>query len=412
VDRFDDGSNTTPGSSTPGNVTLHSHGLPFRDPGGLAITDEQKRVMEKIEKAVQAKGQKDFKFEYTPGPVPGTWFVTVPDSARNQDTFYAIAQGLTDFAHVSVPERSRLMHHLYGGGIEQPSPLYSPFIDPLPERPPEPKYQDTIRPLPGGPKNNVPLTDLPQVVGGAVVGPVFRTGGVLVDAGRITVDPNAQPKYSVYADVPSGKKSLQEADNQVVRDGIHTAALVGPPLLRAAGRGGAAAGAAGAEARGAATAAEARSVAGATSQADRAAAGAAPGGAAPTRPAVPDFAGGKTSGVLRTPTGDVPLQSGWQGPALSIPKGTSGFDIVTRTHVEGHAAAAMRQQGLTDATVYINNPVICDSCMNNLPRMLPNGSRLTVVTPDGTAITFTGGSRNVSAVLPGGTTVSWTVRAP
>jgi SCP1.201-like deaminase len=108
----------------------------------------------------------------------------------------------------------------------------------------------------------------------------------------------------------------------------------------------------------------------------------------------------------------MPLRSGWQGPASDIPRGTSGFDIVTRTHVEGHAAAVMRQNGLTDATVYINNPVICDSCMNNLPRMLPSGSRLTVVTPDGAAVTFTGGSSSVSAVLPGGTTVTWTVRAP
>jgi len=112
---------------------------------------------------------------------------------------------------------------------------------------------------------------------------------------------------------------------------------------------------------------------------------------APARPSLPTFTpGGKTSGVLRTPTGDVPLQSGWQGPASSIPRGTSGFDIVTRTHVEGHAAAVMRQQGLTEATVHINNPQICTSCSKLLPRMLPPGSRLTVVLPDGTSVTFTG----------------------
>ena len=115
------------------------------------------------------------------------------------------------------------------------------------------------------------------------------------------------------------------------------------------------------------------------------------GASAPARPTLPAFTpGGKTSGVLRTPTGEVPLQSGWQGPASSIPRGTSGFDIVTRTHVEGHAAAAMRQQGLSEATVYINNPQICPSCSRLLPRMLPPGSRLTVVLPDGTGVTFTG----------------------
>jgi RHS repeat-associated protein len=131
---------------------------------------------------------------------------------------------------------------------------------------------------------------------------------------------------------------------------------------------------------------------------------------APTLPAFSRNTG--TQGVLRTAAGDVPLQSGVPGPARSIPNGTSGFDIVTRTHVEGHAAAVMRQQGLSQATVYINNPVICDSCMNLLPRMVPSGSRLTVVLPDGAAVTFTGGSNAVTSVLPGGTTVSWTVRAP
>jgi len=110
-----------------------------------------------------------------------------------------------------------------------------------------------------------------------------------------------------------------------------------------------------------------------------------------TRPTLPAFRpGGKTSGVLRTPTGDIPLQSGWQGPASSIPRGTSGFDIVTRTHVEGHAAAVMRQQGLTEATVYMNNPEICPSCSRLLPRMLPPRARLNVVLPDGTVVPFTG----------------------
>jgi hypothetical protein len=114
---------------------------------------------------------------------------------------------------------------------------------------------------------------------------------------------------------------------------------------------------------------------------------------APTRvaPKLPPFVkGGKTSGVLRTPSGDVPLRSGWEGPASSVPKGTSGFDIVTRTHVEGHAAAYMRQHGLTEATVYINNPAICPSCTKLLERMLPKGSTLNVVLPDGTVVPFTG----------------------
>jgi hypothetical protein len=116
-----------------------------------------------------------------------------------------------------------------------------------------------------------------------------------------------------------------------------------------------------------------------------------PPGSPATRPTLPAFrAGGKTSGVLRTPTGDIPLQSGRAGPASSIPKGTAGFDAYTRTHVEGHAAALMRQQGLTEATVYINNPTICPNCSRLLPRMLPPGARLNVVLPDGTVVPFVG----------------------
>jgi hypothetical protein len=101
-------------------------------------------------------------------------------------------------------------------------------------------------------------------------------------------------------------------------------------------------------------------------------------------PTLPTYAAGsKTEGILQTASGDVPLQSGWSGPAQSIPPKTSGFDIVTRTHVEGHAAALMRTEGITDATLYINNPDICSSCSKLLERMLPTGTRLTVVTPNG-----------------------------
>jgi hypothetical protein len=107
-------------------------------------------------------------------------------------------------------------------------------------------------------------------------------------------------------------------------------------------------------------------------------------------PFLPRFlAGGKTLGVLRTKAGDIPLQSGWTGPAASVPRGTAGFDIVTRTHVEGHAVALMRQTSVGEATLYINNPAICPSCSILLPRMLPPGSRLTVVTPSGST-TFVG----------------------
>jgi RHS repeat-associated protein len=108
-------------------------------------------------------------------------------------------------------------------------------------------------------------------------------------------------------------------------------------------------------------------------------------------PTLPPYApGAKTLGILNTPKGPMLLKSGVEGPAKSMPKGSPGFDIVTRTHVEGHAAAAMQQLGLKDATVVINNPQICSSCTELLPRMLEPGSHLTVVTSNGTSTTFTG----------------------
>jgi RHS repeat-associated protein len=109
------------------------------------------------------------------------------------------------------------------------------------------------------------------------------------------------------------------------------------------------------------------------------------------RPSLPDFDGGKTSGKLLTPWGSyLALESGWAGPALDMDRGSPGFDIVTRTHVEGHAAAWMSQNGVTSATLFINNPQICSSCSNLLPRMLPVGSALTIVLPNGNAVQFQG----------------------
>ena len=113
-----------------------------------------------------------------------------------------------------------------------------------------------------------------------------------------------------------------------------------------------------------------------------------PGGLPPQlAPYVP---GGKTSGILETPTGPVALQSGYDGPAEEMPSGSPGFDGLTLSHVEGHAAALMRQDGIMEGTLYINNPKICQSCIRLLPTMLPPGATLNVVLPDGTTIQFEG----------------------
>jgi RHS repeat-associated protein len=109
---------------------------------------------------------------------------------------------------------------------------------------------------------------------------------------------------------------------------------------------------------------------------------------APTRaaPTLPQYVtGGKTSGVLRFGGTDVPLMSGYKGPSASMPKGTPGMNNRIKSHVEAHAAAIMRQQGLTEATLYINR-VPCPGktgCDAMLPRMLPERARLRIVGPDG-----------------------------
>jgi hypothetical protein len=113
-----------------------------------------------------------------------------------------------------------------------------------------------------------------------------------------------------------------------------------------------------------------------------------------TVPKLPEFLPrGKTTGVLQTSAGETELISGRAGPASAMPRGSPGFDGISKTHVEGHAAALMQQKGVSDGTLYINNPKICDRCAQNLPSMLAEGSTLRVVTPDGSSQIFTGSAK-------------------
>ena len=66
------------------------------------------------------------------------------------------------------------------------------------------------------------------------------------------------------------------------------------------------------------------------------------------------------------------------------------IDIVTRTHVEGHSAALMQKQSISEGVLYINNPAICTNCTRNLPYMLGSGRSLEVVPFNGTGVPFTG----------------------
>jgi Double-stranded DNA deaminase toxin A len=97
----------------------------------------------------------------------------------------------------------------------------------------------------------------------------------------------------------------------------------------------------------------------------------------------------KTSGILIVGENKIPLESVWIGPASKMPPGSAGFDIVTRTHVEGHASALMQQNQWTSGTLYINNPP-CTSCTKLLPRMLPPSSNLRVIGPNGYENIFRG----------------------
>lgn len=102
-------------------------------------------------------------------------------------------------------------------------------------------------------------------------------------------------------------------------------------------------------------------------------------------PSLAKYNGGKTSGVLRFGEYDVPLLSGYKGPSASMPRGTPGMNGNIKSHVEAHAAAIMRQQGLQEATLYINR-IPCPGntgCDAMLPRMLPEGARLRVIGPGG-----------------------------
>jgi RHS repeat-associated protein len=104
------------------------------------------------------------------------------------------------------------------------------------------------------------------------------------------------------------------------------------------------------------------------------------------------YAGGKTSGVLvRSDGSQVPLQSGYDGPALGLPKPRPGMNGNIVSHVEAHAAAIMRSEGLGEATLYINRAPCpgVNGCMLNVSCMVPSGSTMNIyVMTQGSAANF------------------------
>lgn len=92
-------------------------------------------------------------------------------------------------------------------------------------------------------------------------------------------------------------------------------------------------------------------------------------------PILPDRTNPKdqTNGVLIAGGEQTTLVSGRNGPASQLPPGASGYDIVSRTHVEGHASALMTQNEWTNGTLWqitfpaIHAPLTCLKCYRRIP---------------------------------------------
>lgn len=109
---------------------------------------------------------------------------------------------------------------------------------------------------------------------------------------------------------------------------------------------------------------------------------------AEVRALVPDRIGGegKTRGRFVDDAGNVSSEiiSTYAGRSAELAKPRPGMNGNILSHVEAHAAATMRLDGITEGTLYINNPP-CPGprgCDKMLPRMLPPDSKLTVYGPD------------------------------
>ncbi|WP_422929191.1 DddA-like double-stranded DNA deaminase toxin [Singulisphaera sp. PoT] len=103
---------------------------------------------------------------------------------------------------------------------------------------------------------------------------------------------------------------------------------------------------------------------------------------------IPDYTGGKTSGVLTLPFGDFFIKSGYSGPTDGVPKKViPGMNNILKAHVEAHSAVLMRKLDLNYAVLILNR-VPCiqgqakkSGCHFMLPRMLGAGRVLRVIVP-------------------------------
>lgn len=97
-----------------------------------------------------------------------------------------------------------------------------------------------------------------------------------------------------------------------------------------------------------------------------------------SRPPPPEFDGKTIEGVMVTPDGEQISFSSGNSSSPSYPQ----YKAQSASHVEGKAALYMRENGISEATVYHNNPNgICGFCDRQVPALLPEGAKLTVVPP-------------------------------
>ena len=100
---------------------------------------------------------------------------------------------------------------------------------------------------------------------------------------------------------------------------------------------------------------------------------------------LPLFNGDQTNGVFQANGEYAWLVSGYKGPGQllsQVGSDLSWVDKIALTHVEGHAAAIMVENGLQEGFLTINNPRgPCNFCQSAIGSLLPPGDKLWVSYP-------------------------------
>ena len=94
-------------------------------------------------------------------------------------------------------------------------------------------------------------------------------------------------------------------------------------------------------------------------------------------PELPQF-DGTTTGVMRWADEDGVVQAHTFTSGAKPPSGLKNYPAAS--HTEAQAALMMREQGISEAEIFINHPNgMCGMCNSNVPALLKEGSRLRVI---------------------------------